>query len=281
MSQKGIRTRVAHHLVGDNRYFGLSVKSLVGSVTYTDMIALAATGRRPTVEQRESLDALAAIVTSADPRIWPVKITRLLASYGGTVVGHVGGQLTMENEHIGPWVTAPSAAALVDLHAVVGDVGNDEARLNDRIADFVKRTPRIIGYGVPFRTSDERLEMLVVRMRVTGRDQLPFWKLHVALNNEMKRAKGLVPNITAGLAAMLLDHGYTPREAATLTTFLWQHPFAANATEAAAHSEEIMRTLPDSAIDYIGRAPRLSPRARAREIPADRVSRGNLASETS
>jgi hypothetical protein len=277
MSQKEIRTRVAHHLVGDNRFFGLSVKSLVGSVTYTDMIALAATGRRPTLEQRESLDELAAIVTSADPRIWPVKLTRLLASYGGTVVAYAAGQLTMENEHIGPWVTSPSAAALVALRAAVGD---DETSLDERVADFVKRTPRIIGYGVPFRTSDERLEMLVVRMRLTGRDQLPFWKLHVALNEEMKRAKGLVPNITAGLAAMLLDHGYTPHEAATLTTFLWQAPFAANATEAATQSEETMRTLPDSAIDYVGQPPRTSPRARARENARDRISTENSATET-
>ena len=281
MSQNEIRTRVAHHLVGDNRFFGLSVKSLVGKVTYTDMIALAATGRRPTLEQRESLDELGTLVTSADPRIWPVKLTRLLASYGGTILAYAAGQLTMENEHIGPWVTGPSATALVALHAAIGDVGDDESSLNERVADFVKRTSRIIGYGVPFRTSDERLDMLVARMRVTGRDQLPFWKLHVALNEEMKRAKGLVPNITAGLAAMLLDHGYTPREAAMLTTYFWQPAFAANASEAAEQCEESMRQLPDDAIDYVGQAPRVSLRARAREISADRGSAGNLAAETS
>jgi hypothetical protein len=171
--------------------------------------------------------------------------------------------LALENDQIGPWVTGHSAVALVDLHAAVGDVGDDEEPLNERVRDFVKRTPRIIGYGVPLRTSDERLDMLVERMRLNGRDQLPFWKLHVALNNEMKRTKGLAPNITAGMAAMLLDHGYSPRETSTLTTFLMQAPFAANATEAATQSEEIMRQLPDDAIDYVGQAPRISPRALA------------------
>lgn len=260
MSQKEIRTRVAHHLVGDNRFFGSSIKSMLGNETYTGMLAMAATGRRPTTEQRASLDELAAIMTSADPRIWPVKLTRLLASYGGTIVAYGAGQLTMENDQIGPWVIGHSASMLVELRAAVGD---DDALLNERVADFVKRTPRIIGYGVPLRTSDERMDMLVERMRLNGRDQLSFWKLQVALTKEIKRAKGLAPNVAVGLAAMLLDHGYAPRETALLTTFLMQAPFAANAAEAATQSEEIMRQLPDDAIDYVGQPPRVSPRALA------------------
>jgi hypothetical protein len=259
----------------------LSIKSLVGNESYTGILALAATGRRASAEEVAALDELAVILTSADARIWPVKLTRLLASYGGTVVAYAGGQLMMENDQIGPWVASYSATALLDLRAAVGDVGGDESLLNERVADFVKRTPRIIGYGVPLRASDERLDMLVKRMQISGRDHLPFWKLHVALNDEIKRVKGLAPNITAGMAAMLLDFGYAPREAATLTTFLMQAPFAANAVEAAEQSEEIMRTLPDDAIDYVGRAPRISPRARARENATDRISTGNLAAETS
>lgn len=265
MSQKEIRTHVAHHLVGDNRYFGLSVNSLVGNETYTGMMALAVTGRRPTDEQRQALDDIAVILTSADPRIWPLKMTRLISSYGGTLAGHVAGQLALEGDQIGPWTSGRCAQMFVELNEFVGDTNGDDALLESRVRDFVARTPRFFGYGVPLRTFDERFKRLAERVQESGRDKLPFWTLQEALSREIKRVKGLPPNVSAGLAASYLDHGYSAREIPALTMFLQQNVFVANAIEAATQSEEVMRQLPDSAIDYVGQAPRISPRAIARE----------------
>ena len=49
------------------------------------------------------LDDLAVILSgAADPRIWPLKITRLVGSYGGTIAGFVAGQLCTEcDAHLG------------------------------------------------------------------------------------------------------------------------------------------------------------------------------------
>ncbi|MEO8874243.1 MAG: hypothetical protein ABI461_01545 [Polyangiaceae bacterium] len=260
-----IRSRVAHHLVGDNRYFGNSINDLVGHETYSGMIALALTGRRATEEQRQTLDDVAVILTSADPRIWPLKLTRLISSYGSTMAGFTASQLALEGNQIGPWVIGYSAAMLVTLDESVGDTQGDPLVLEERIRDFVARTPRFFGYGVPLRKSDERLDRLETRMRERGRDHLHYWQLHLALAREIMRVKGLPPNVGAGLAAVFLDHGYSPREASTLPMFLHQNVFAANANEAATQAEAGMRTLPAEAIDYVGQPARISPRALAVE----------------
>jgi hypothetical protein len=276
---KVIPTRVAKHLLGDNLYFGHStLHDLLGKETLTSLMSFAVTGRRCTSEERELLDEVAVIMCSADPRIWPLKLTRLVSSYGGTLAGYAAAQLPMEGEQIGPWIVGHAADMLMRFKAALENQPNDEARA---AADFVQTTTRFLGYGVPLRPSDERLDALNLRMKSTGRDQLPFWKLHERLAAEVLKQKNVIPNITVGFAAMLLDMGYTPHQAGAMTTFQNQNVFAANAYEAATQPQEVMRTLPDSAIDYVGQAPRISPRARAREISTDRVSRGNLASETS
>ena len=263
---KTLTTQVAKHLLGDNRYFGYSaLQELLGHETLTSLLALAVTGRRCSVEERELLDDLSVIMTSADPRIWPLKLTRLVASYGGTLAGYAAGQLPMEGDQIGPWIVGHAAEMLVRLKKAV------DAQPLDRQAaarDFVKMTPRFLGYGVPMRPTDERLDALDVRMRTNGRDQLPFWQLHVLLANELLCEKNLRPNICVGLAAMLLDLGYTPQQASAVATFQNQNVFAANAYEAATQSEELMRTLPDDAVDYIGEPARISPRRRDHEISA-------------
>ena len=90
----------------------------------------------------------------------------------------------------------------------------------------------------------------------------------------------MMPNICVGFAAMLLDMGYTQHQAGAMTTFQNQNVFAANAYEAATQPEEIMRRLPDDAIDYVGQAPRISPRARASEnVSKEKISGNSAASD--
>ena len=94
-----IQTRVARHVFGDNFYFGHAVAGdLLGGETFAGLMAMAAKGRRPSDEERVVLDAIAVILTSADPRIWPLKLTRLVASYGGTLAGFGAGQLAMDGK---------------------------------------------------------------------------------------------------------------------------------------------------------------------------------------
>jgi hypothetical protein len=262
-----IPTRVALHCYGENRFFGHgALADLLGTETLTGLVAMAVTGRRPSDSQRSVLDEVATMMTSGDPRIWPLKLTRVVSSYGGTLAGFAAGYLALEGDTIGPWVTGHSAAQLRELREEIGDRIDDAPFVGSRVAAFVTRTKRVFGYGVPLRTSDERMDALQRRIAVGGRDLLPHWLLQEALSREMREAKKVSPNICVGVAALLLDSGFTPFEASALTIFVNQHLFVANAVEGARQATQDLRKLPDECVRYTGIAARESPRATARRL---------------
>ena len=257
-----IRTRVARHVSGDNLYFGHStLADLLGGETLTGLMAMAAMGRRVSETERVVLDAIAVASTSADPRIWPLKLTRLVASYGGTLAGFGAGQLAMEGKSIGPWTVGAAAGELLALREMIGERLGDANAVTAAVRDRVERRPRMAGYGVPFRDRDERMDALRKQMTKLGRAGLVFWTLQEALSVGMMDKWQAAPNMAIGVSAALLDLGCTPLQASALATFLNENVFAANAFEAAQQREPLMQKLPDDCVDYVGPPLRASPRA--------------------
>jgi hypothetical protein len=256
-----IHTRVAKHLWGENLFFGhRTLADLLGHETTTGIAAIAVSGKRPTEAQRRVLDAMGIIGTSADPHIWPLKTTRLVSSYGSVMAGYCAGQLTSEGERIGHWVCGYAASVLAELREAVGDRLDDPEVVTQAMKALVERRGRVIGFGVPLRKSDERMDALRAYAARTGLDRGTHWRLHEALAAHVE-ARGIARNIAIGIAAVFLDLGYTPLQ----TSFLWhvlsQNVYAANAFEAAQQSAPEMQKLADEHIDYIGPARRESPRA--------------------
>lgn len=262
-----ITTRVALHTLGENLYFGhRNLEEFLGHETMTGLMAMAITGRRPSRAERDVLDAIAVAMNSADPRIWPLKATRLAASYGGTVAGFAAGQLFLEGRQIGPWVVGHAARELVLLDQAVAGYEGDPDALGRAVDDYIRKTRQIIGFGVPVRARDERLDALRGQMKTLGRDQLRFWTLQESLSKEMLSQGRAAPNITIGVAAVLLDLGLTSRQASAVTHFINQNVFAANAYEAACQCDPSMQRLPDECVAYVGKPPRKSPFAGDRGI---------------
>jgi hypothetical protein len=282
MSEPGeIVTRVARARWDDHRFRGWgALHELAGHESYLGMTALAATGRRLDAEDRAVLDDLAVILSgAADPRIWPLKITRLVGSYGGTIAGFVAGQLCTECDTIGPWVTGPAGRLLVTLAEASGQSAGEEFAAIVRSA--LKDIRRLPGFGVAFRPRDERLLALRRRLEVRGRTSRPWWTLLERVAGVVRADRGIEPNVAVACAAALLDMGMTPREAQTVTNFANQNTFIANAIEAADQSSATLRELPLTCLRYDGREPRETPRAVARrraavenEGPEDRRSPG-------
>jgi hypothetical protein len=267
---KTIHTRVAHAGVGEHMFFGHQVLSdLLGKETLTGLLAMAILGRRVTVEERDLLDGLTGSVTAADPRIWPLKVSRMLASRGEMLAGFAAGQLAMMGTYISPRIIGHAAEHLGRLRiALDGKSGED---LERALRDHVDANPRLAGYGVPLREQDERLQALRRFMGRSGRAALPNWRAQAALSEHLLREKGLAANVGIGLAAALLDMDCTPTQAGALSTLLHQHDFAANAFEAAQQCSEEMQRLPDECVSYIGPSPRISPRAAAADRAQPRV----------
>jgi hypothetical protein len=252
-------THVAHAGRGDHRYFGHSVLTdLLGSETLTGLVALAVTGRRATSEETKILDALAVSVTAADPRIWPLKVTRLVASYGEMIAGFAAGQLAMLGTYISPRLITSAAEQLSRLRIALAE----DDRLSDEIVrDHIVRTGMLDGYGVPLRAEDERLLAIRRFMDGKGRSALPHWRAQRALSAMMWEERRIRPNIGIGLSAALLDLGYSPPQCGAMSTFLLEHDHAANAVEAATQKALEMVRLPDECVEYVGKTARQSPRA--------------------
>lgn len=242
-----IHTRVALLGFPDHRFRGRAVLAeLAGNVSYAELIARAVGGPTLDADDVALLDILAAVTSVADPRIWPLKLTRIAASYGGMLAGFAAGQLPLEGDRIGPPITKHAAELLV-LAAESSDLGA-----------LVAAKPRLVGYGIPFRPYDERFVALRDFIHARGRAERRFWCAQEALSAAVARTHGIPPNIGIGTAAMLLDMGFTPYESAAVVHFINQHVFVAHAVEGAQLQSAILRELPRSRIVYVGRAARSS-----------------------
>lgn len=260
-----IRTRVAKHLFGENLYFGHgTLADLLEHESLSSLIAMGVTGRRPTPEQRQVLEAIAVLTTSADPRIWPLKLTRLVSSYGSVLAGYCAGQLPIEGDRIGCWVTGYAAEVLTELRDAVGPHLDDTERVAREVVELVQRRGRLPGFGVPLRPSDERMDALRAYAARVGLDRGVHWKLHEALAGYLEKERGVARNIVIGLAAVLLDMGYPASQTAAVAHFLNQNVFVANAVEAAEQRSAELQRLGDEHVEYVGPAPRRSPRATER-----------------
>jgi len=93
-----VRTRTAHMGWDEHRYFGRAVfGDLTGKESLTYLMALSILGRELPRDCYPVLDDAACSLTLADPRIWPLKLTRLVASYGSTVPAAAAGLLIEEH----------------------------------------------------------------------------------------------------------------------------------------------------------------------------------------
>ncbi len=258
-----IVTRVGHARFDDHHFCGYGqLNELLGQESYMGLLALAAGGRRMTSEETAVLDDFAVALSAADPRIWPLKVTRLVASYGGMLAGFAAGQLCTAGSTIGGTVVGAAAELLIRIRAATAAL-TDAPAVRAVIRAIIAEADRLPGYGVAFRAQDERLVALRPRLAARGRTEMEHWKLFERVSEVVAEDRKLQPNITVAAAAFLLDMGFLPDQAAVVGTFAIQSAFIANAVEGAAKPQPCLRALPTDSIDYVGRAPRQSPAATA------------------
>jgi hypothetical protein len=232
---------------------------LAGKESFTGLLALSILGRRLSPEHSAILDDVAGVVTLADPRIRPLKLTRLVASYGATIPAVAAGLLMEEGARIGPMTTVPAARALRDFHEAL-EGGPPEPELVARLVGRYLESHRFVwGFGTPFRSSDERLVAFRECMRLRGRDTLPYWQTMEAVAIAVQRARNAEPNIGIALAAAMLDMDFSPEQIGALVAALMQHMFFGHAFEEAQDPSAVLAHLPDAAVEYVGREPRMSP----------------------
>jgi hypothetical protein len=255
-----IRTAYGRGVPGDYDHFGVRVfRDLVGRTSYLGLVAFGLTGQKLAPEDEALLDDVAACFNVTEPRVWPIKLSRLVATLGRATPGVLCGLTALDSDLVGGRVTENATRQLLEIAAMVDEASDrDEA-----LRQFVLQRERIIGFGVPFRAVDERLVALRAALERRGRTRGTYWRLTESLWSIAKQLRGLEPNIASAGAALFLDLGFRPEHVGAMMLVLLQPTFVGNAAEGARMRSEELRQLPSEAVRYVGPAPRVSPRALA------------------
>ncbi|HVR20325.1 MAG TPA: hypothetical protein VMS65_11530 [Polyangiaceae bacterium] len=257
-----VTTRTAHMGWDEHRYFGRAVfADLTGKESLTYLVALSILGRELPRDCYPVLDDAACALTLADPRIWPLKLTRLVASYGSTVPATAAGLLIEERARVGPWACAKAAEVLTSFEARIAGRASEPAHVRSVVKTYLAEHRFVWGFGTPFRARDERLIAFGGCIAQRGKSEGRYWRALGLVADEIREARGTEPNIGMAIAAAFLDMGMTPREVGAMATALMQHMFFAHAVEGAGDSGHALKLLPDECVSYVGREPRSSPRA--------------------
>ena len=264
MKELTLPTRVARAEWGENTFCGLRVGAdMAGRDSFMSALGLAAGGPRLSAEDARVIDDVAICFTAADPRIWPLKIARLASAYGSSRLAYACAHMALEGGMIGPNPAAPAAALFVQFRAELGDDATDDA-VHARVERHLADGGRFFGFGVPYRPIDERVVALEKSLRERGRTFGPHWKLMRQIERALVARKKLPVNIVGAGAALELDLGFAPEQIGVLMTMAASLSFMANAVEGAEQMPELLRKLPLECVEYVGRAPRLTPRAEAK-----------------
>jgi len=261
MTKLTLQTASAHWGWDEHRYFGQRVfEQLAGQESLSSLTALSVLGRRLSPDECAVLDDAAACLTLADPRIWPLKLTRVIAAHGGTTAAAAAGLLIEEEARIGPWACAKSGQLLLEINPR-GETelapGHVEAVLRSRL----EHQRFVWGFGTPFRKRDERLVAFWKCLERRGRRKLPYVGTVDAIARFVTPTCHAEPNMSIAVAAVFLDLGVRLHEIGPLATALMQHMFLAHAVEGARQAPELLRRLPERCIRYTGQEARTSPRA--------------------
>ncbi|MFT3769886.1 MAG: hypothetical protein QM820_31025 [Minicystis sp.] len=257
-----IPTRVGWSLPGDHYWFGrLLGAELAGNTGVPQLLAHAVGSGDLDNEALAVLDDLATVMSVADPRIWPLKLGRVVASYGNGMAAIAAVELAFDSDYIGPWTCRQAAQLLVDLREELGPEIETPAAVERAVLRRLGQKGRLIGFGVPARGEDERVVALRACMTKRGRRHLPAWALLEQVSEVLYRERRLRPNIGLGVGAAALDAGFQPDQIGYLAVALMQNVIVANAVEGAAQAPAVLRQLPAGTVIYKGAPPRRSPRA--------------------
>lgn len=260
-------TRVARAIHGGNEFFGFRVET-----DFTDEDAywravLLSTGAGPeSFVHLRIVRRLAGCNFVADPRIWPLKIARLVSAYGGVIPAVCAGNVFLENARVGPLAARGAAEFLREIVEFFDD--RDPGLLTQELMRRRAKGDRFPGYGVPFRAYDERV---VVVDRVVAEERCDggrHWRCSKAVEEFLAKEHRLPRNVVCASSAVLLDCGFSPPQIAMFFWYYGVPSFLANAVEGAEQQPEVLRCLPLSAVDYVGPSPRESPAQAAAHIIA-------------
>lgn len=265
MTYPVILTQVAQMGAHDHLFAGYEVfRELLGQETMMGLLALSAGVLKLSKEDITLLNDLATINMLGDQRIWPVKLARVVSSYGSALHGFCAGNLMHANPLIGAGNGQRSAVFLQEIMQAIGGADNldDVAAVEVQIKIIIARE-RWLGFAVPLRGTDERMDTLKKHLHNTEHTKKPFWRLVMLIEQYLLRTQQCGVYILTAVGALMLDMGFTPQQSGWMMVMMLLGNFSAAAFEGGQQKSEVLQKLPLSFVSYEGSPPRQSPRAQA------------------
>ena len=248
-----ILTRVAHTGADELRLRGWRVfASLLGNATVAQLVVLGIDGKLLAPDDARLVDDVVAAMSSADPRLWPFKITRLAAAHGVVSYAVAASLVAAEGGMYGSNRLLDTARWLRALSELAAPSDADIRHALDGNRS---------GFGVLYRARDERFDALVRQLHARGVAERKHAALCTRIVRVAREQLGQEPHAYLAIAAIALDLGLSDRAVGMLGLLPFFHDSLANASEGAEQAPASLRELPDACVDYRGPVPRVSPRA--------------------
>jgi hypothetical protein len=199
------------------------------------------------------VDDIVTAMSSADPRLWPFKITRLGAAYGHATFGMGTTFVASEGAIFGATRFQEIGEVLIELQRRVA-----EQRLSDDQLLAMLRAG-IVGFRTVY--ADPRFDGLVGQITKRGRHERPFMRVCLKAVELARTELRVEPHVFLAIVALGLDMGMTPYQIGVFSMLILFHDAVGNASEGAEQQPGVLQRLPAEVIKYVGPAPRVSVRA--------------------
>lgn len=188
------------------------MNDLVGKTTYMQVVILNATGRLPTREIADWVEAVHICLSWPDPRIWCNRIGALAgSSRTSSVTASTLGLLAAESTSYG---IKPLISGVEFIQGAFQEV-NDGMFVDDFIDVETKKLggkPHLMGYARPIAKGDERIpamERVTEKLGFTiGKHLALAYQIEEILNERFDESM----NINGYVSAFLADQGFTATE---------------------------------------------------------------------
>lgn len=214
---------------GDHELRGkLLFRDLLGKKSFIQVAALAVAGVELSDDDAQLLDHEGVLTQLADPRIWPLTVTRRIAANGGSLAESVtAGLATLCTEQM----TVLPVAGFMRYLAWVEELADDGRSIDEAVAETLRRGTRVPGVGRPVLEADERVAPKLMLARRYGRADGRSMRLALDVDRALKRTKGLRVNSAGFQGALLRDLGFSPDSAAAFCLIYFLIPLLTHAAE--------------------------------------------------
>lgn len=219
-----IRRDIDDHEIRDQLLYG----TLLGKKNFLQVAALSIGGVELSDSDARLVDEIAVIFQLADPRIWPLAVTRRIGRLGQPLGARLtAGIASMFNPFMVSCPTAGFFAVLERIEVALAGGMTLGQWLDDALATKI----RIPGVGRPvLRGPDERFALSVAAAHKYQRGDGANLAVIVELNELLIERKGLHLNGAAVFAAIMRDLGFSAPALAAMMQLFFMVPVLTQAT---------------------------------------------------